>query len=68
MYKLNPEFKKIFDKMQYNQNMPLSYSQYKNIGPIECMYKDSQGNDIYKLWEKYNKNIELPEPMKLYNP
>lgn len=41
MYTLNPEFKKIFDKMQYNQNMSLSYSQYKNIGPIECMYKDS---------------------------
>ena len=32
------------------------------------MYKDKNGNSIYTLWNLSNPNIEMPEPMKRYNP
>lgn len=32
--------------------------------------KDENGNkeSLYTLWEKYNPNICMPEPMKRYDP
>ena len=32
------------------------------------MYRDALGHGIYDLWQRKNPNIEMPEPMKRYNP
>lgn len=65
---MNSQIKKLCDFIKNNQNTPLSPEQYNDISPEECMYKNSQGEDFYSLWQKYNKDIKMPESMERYNP
>lgn len=67
-----PGYDEVAAFIREHPNTQLSYRLTTKIGPIQCMYfdKDENGNkeSLYTLWEKYNPNIPMPEPMKRYDP
>lgn len=64
----NTPFEKLCYFIKEHNNTPLTPEQIAILGPYECMYRDKNKHSIYTMWKQYQPDIEMPEPMKHYDP